>query len=38
MKLERTAALGAVPYLRPGHRKGHTNGVQPDAQHTLLGL
>src|SRR3954462_5986214 len=37
MKLERTAALGAMPYQRAEHRTGHANGFKPKTVHTRLG-
>src|SRR3954447_122697 len=37
MKLERTAALGAMPYQRAEHRTGHANGFKPKTIHTRLG-
>jgi putative transposase len=37
MKLERTHALGAMPYQRAEHRTGHANGFKPKTLHTRLG-
>jgi len=37
MKIERTHALGAGPYQRSEHRKGHANGFKPRTIHTRLG-
>jgi putative transposase len=37
MKLERAAALGAMPYRRAEHRTGHANGFKPKTLHTRLG-
>src|SRR3954451_10585132 len=37
MKLERTHALGAMPYQRAERRTGHANGFKPKTIHTRLG-
>jgi putative transposase len=37
MKLERTHALGAMPYQRAEQRTGHANGFKPKTLHTRLG-
>src|SRR4051812_9047544 len=37
MKTERAAALGAGPYQRNEHRKGHANGFKPRTTHTRIG-
>jgi putative transposase len=37
MKIERAAALGAGPYQRTEHRKGHANGFKPRTLHTRIG-
>jgi putative transposase len=37
MKLERSQALGAMPYQRAEHRTGHANGFKPKTLHTRLG-
>jgi transposase-like protein len=37
MKIERTQALGAGPYQRSEHRKGHANGFKPRTIHTRIG-
>src|SRR3954454_9610099 len=37
MKLERSHALGAAPYQRSEHRKGHANGYKPRTIHTRIG-
>jgi transposase-like protein len=37
MKLERSHALGAGPYQRSEHRKGHANGFKPKTLHTRMG-
>jgi transposase-like protein len=37
MKIERSHALGAGPYQRSEHRKGHANGFKPRTLHTRLG-
>jgi putative transposase len=37
MKIERAHALGAGPYQRSEHRKGHANGFKPRTLHTRLG-
>jgi putative transposase len=37
MKLERSHALGAMPYQRAEQRTGHANGFKPKTLHTRLG-
>jgi transposase-like protein len=37
MKLERSHVLGAGPYQRTEHRKGHANGFKPRTLHTRIG-
>ena len=37
MKIERAHALGAGPYQRSEHRKGHANGFKPRTVHTRIG-
>jgi transposase-like protein len=37
MKIERSHALGAGPYQRTEHRKGHANGFKPRTIHTRIG-
>jgi putative transposase len=37
MKIERTHALGAGPYQRSEHRKGHANGYKPRTIYTRIG-
>ncbi len=37
MKLERSHALGAMPYQRSEHRNGHANGFKPKTLHARCG-
>jgi transposase-like protein len=37
MKIERAHALGAGPYQRTEHRRGHANGYKPRTIHTRIG-
>lgn len=37
MKLQRSQALGALPYERTSERRGHANGFKPKTVHSRLG-
>ena len=37
MKAERSSVLGAAPYQRTEHRKGHANGFKPKTLDTRMG-